>query len=656
MANKLRAELLRLDLPRKKVAAADVSMMLAEVRDQPFSRPGWIFEVKLDGYRLVAGKDGKGVTLISRNGLELNDAFPEVVRALEALEYPELVIDGEVVAMDPQGRPRFQLLQQRGKFPVTYFVFDLLGFEDFDLRPLPQVKRKELLEKVMPAAGTVRYLEHYATDGATLYRHVVEHGLEGIVAKKADAPYKGGRSSCWLKIRSDRSDDFVVVGYTQPKGGRTGFGALHLGQFVGGKLVYAGRAGSGYNAKQLKEIKARLDRIRRDTPPCEGPVPPEGAEGGIPISAVPDYRTATWVDPELVCEVRFKEWTQEGYLRQPVFLRFRDDKRPEECIRQVAPDSPSSTKSKPLQPAKAPARALTGKPPKVPVSNPGKIFWPEAGYTKGDLIEYYRSVSPWLLPYLHDRPVVLTRYPDGIQGKNFFQKDAPSHVPEWLRTVRLWSEQARRDIDYFVCENEEGLIYLANLATIPLHIWASRVSTLEHPDWCSLDLDPKDASFSDVITLALAARELCDRIQLPCYIKTTGSSGLHVMMPLGRRYTHDQAKSMGEVLAHALVKQHRAIATTVREIKKREGKVYVDYGQNGHGKLLVAPFSVRALPEAPVSMPLKWSEVKDGLDVRSFTIKNAVERMKKLQGDPLLPIIEAEPDLERVLGRLQSEL
>lgn len=656
MANDLRAELLRLKLPRKKVAAADVSMMLAEIRDQPFSRPGWIFEVKLDGYRVVAGKSRAGASLISRNGLELAGEFPALAQALAELEGPDLVLDGEMVAMDSKGRPSFQLMQQRGRVPVVYFAFDLLGYEDFDLRGLTQLKRKELLRKVVPSDGTIRYLEHYDTEGENLYRHVVEHGLEGIVAKKADAPYKGGRSPCWLKIRSDRSDDFVVVGYTQPRGGRTGFGALHLGQFVGGKLVYAGRAGSGYNAKQLKEIKARLDRIRRETPPCAGPVPPEAAEAVIPISAVPDYRTATWVEPELVCEVRFKEWTQEGYLRQPVFLRFRDDKSPEECIRQVAPDATAGKKSKPLKPAKAPARVAAGKPPKVPLSNLDKIFWPEEGYTKGDLIEYYRSISPWLLPYLHDRPVVLTRYPDGIQGKNFFQKDAPSHVPEWLRTVRLWSEQARRDIDYFVCENEEGLMYLANLATIPLHIWASRVSTLERPDWCSLDLDPKGASFSDVITLALAARDLCDRIQLPCYIKTTGSSGLHVVMPLGRRYSHDQAKSMGEVLAHALVKQHRAIATTVREIRKREGKVYVDYGQNGHGKLLVAPFSVRALPGAPISMPLKWSEVKAGLDIRSFTIKNAVERMKKLKGDPLLPVIEAEPDLERVLGRLQSEL
>ncbi|MEP7324345.1 MAG: DNA ligase D, partial [Gemmatimonadota bacterium] len=637
-------------------------MMLAETAAGPFSRAGWVFELKMDGYRLVAGSEGGKAQLISRNSIDLAGTFPEITRAVGALPFGNIVLDGEVVAMTADGRPSFQLLQQRGKLTrapdveravgkvsVVYFVFDLLGFEGFDLRTLPLVKRKELLELVVPKDGPIRYLEHIETDGESLYRHVVELGLEGIMAKKADSAYKAGRSPYWNKIRADRSDDFVVVGYSQPKGSRGGFGALHLGQYVAGKLAYSGRAGSGFSGRQLKEVKAQLDKITRRSPPCIGPIPPGGTTGAIPITAVPDYRTATWVEPMLVCEVRFKEWTQEGYLRHPVFLRFREDKPPEQSIRQE-PIAVIGTESKPKKASRIRAE------PGVHLSNVDKIFWPDDGYTKGDLIEYYRTIAPWLHPYLHDRAVVLTRFPDGIKGKSFFQKDAPGRVPEWLRTVRLYRDQAARDIDYFVCENEAGLMYLANLGTIPLHIWASRVTTLEHPDWCSLDLDPKGAPFSDVITLARSARELCERIALPSFIKTTGSSGLHVMIPLGRQFTHDQSRTLGEVLAHALVKQHAGIATTTRAVQKREGKVYVDYMQNGHGILLVAPFSVRALPGAPVSMPLRWTEVKPGLDIRAFTIKNALERMRKLKKDPLLPILESAPDLGAVLDALQREM
>jgi bifunctional non-homologous end joining protein LigD len=292
----------------------------------------------------------------------------------------------------------------------------------------------------------------------------------------------------------------------------------------------------------------------------------------------------------------------------------------------------------------------------VKFSNRHKLFWPEDGYTKGDLIDYYEVIAPWLMPYLENRPVVLTRFPDGIHGKSFFQKDAPNHAPDYLRTERMWSEYAKRDIDYFVVDSLAALLYLANMAAIPLHIWASHLPTITRPDWCSLDLDPKDAPFAHVIQLARAARELCGRIGLPAYIKTTGSSGLHVMMPLGRQFSHDQARSMAEVMAQVLVRQHPRIATITRAVSQRKGKVYVDYMQNGHGKLLVAPFSVRPIPAAPVSMPLLWDEVTPGLKIRGFTIKNAVERLEKLGKDPLIEIIKLKPDLSPVLLALQDEL
>jgi bifunctional non-homologous end joining protein LigD len=288
-------------------------------------------------------------------------------------------------------------------------------------------------------------------------------------------------------------------------------------------------------------------------------------------------------------------------------------------------------------------------------TNRDKIFWPEDGCTKGDLLDYYQAISPWLMPYLERRPVVLTRFPDGIHGKSFFQKDAPDYAPEWVRTERMWSEYAKRDIDYFVVDSVEALLYLANMAAIPLHIWASRLPEITHPDWCSLDLDPKDAPFAHVVEVARAAAELCRRIGLPAFIKTTGSSGLHVMIPLARQFTHDQARSLAEVIAQALVKRVPKIATTTRAVSRRGGKVYLDYLQNGHGKLLVAPFSVRPLPGAPVSMPLRWSEVNDTLKVRAFTMKNAVARMEQLKKDPLIDILETRPDLAGALAILQGE-
>ncbi len=289
-------------------------------------------------------------------------------------------------------------------------------------------------------------------------------------------------------------------------------------------------------------------------------------------------------------------------------------------------------------------------------SNLDKVFWPEDKYTKGDLVAYYRAISPWLLPYLKDRPVVLTRFPDGIQGKSFFQKDAPPFAPEWLRTERMWSEETKRDIDYFVCDDEASLLYLANLGTIPLHVWGSRVATLELPDWCILDLDPKEAPFSHVVTVARAIHALCDEIELPCFIKSSGSTGLHVLLPLGRQCTYEQTRALGGLLARVIAAQLPDIATITRQVGKRGPRVYLDWIQNGHGRLLVAPFSVRPLPGAPVSMPLQWSEITPKLDIRKFTIANAPARMKKVKDDPLLPVLQVKPDLVSALERLQARV
>jgi len=295
-------------------------------------------------------------------------------------------------------------------------------------------------------------------------------------------------------------------------------------------------------------------------------------------------------------------------------------------------------------------------PQEVQFSNLDKVFWPDERYTKGDLIEYYRAVSPWLLEYLRERPLVMTRYPDGITGKSFFQKDAPGFAPEWLRTERVWSEDTQREIDYFVCDSEAALLYVINLGTIPLHVWASRVGSLERPDWCILDLDPKGAPFAHVVRIARALRELSEELGLRAFIKTSGASGLHVLIPLGAQCTYEQSRSLAQLMAWTITRELGDIATIARALRERGGKVYVDYLQNVHGQLLVAPFSVRPLPGAPVSTPLRWSEVKPGLDPVRFNIRTVLARLRKLKEDPLGPLLEEKPDLVAALTKLQGRL
>ncbi len=451
---------------------------------RPFDKAGWIFEPKLDGYRMLVTQDAGTATLTSRNGNDLTPTFPEIARAARALPVPRAVLDGELVVLDPKGRPSFQALQKRARLgraldvrraaaesPAVYYAFDLLGFEDRDLRGLGTVQRKEVLRMLLPPLGPIRYLEHFDRDGLTLMQHATTLGFEGVVGKNADSPYRAGRSAQWIKVRAEQSEEFVVVGFTRPKGSRGGFGALQLGDYVEGELVYAGRAGSGFSEKQLGELREEFEALVRKTPACNGPRFWPSEDGPRAKRPIPGAKDTTWMEPRIVCEVRFKEWTEEGLLRQPVFLRFRDDKKPEECVRKGS-DGAGAPEAADDPPAPKVARA----PKEVPFTNLKKVFWPKEGYTKGDLIEYYRSLWPWMEPYLKDRPLVLTRYPDGIEGKSFYQKDAPDFVPEWIRKVPIWSEDTQRDIHYIVCDSIEALLYVANLGAIPLHIWASRAS------------------------------------------------------------------------------------------------------------------------------------------------------------------------------------
>lgn len=625
---------------RSAVAVDGVTVMTAARSEEPFSDPGWVFEIKYDGYRLLGGVSEGAARLISRNGNELTHVFPEVARALGKLPYAGAVIDGEVVVNDPGGLPSFQLIQKRGRLrregdiaraavalPATYYAFDLLACEGYDLRALPLLERKTLLREILPTAGPVRYSDHIPEHGEAMFRQMEEFGLEGVVGKRADSIYVGGRSRSWLKIRVVHTADLVIHGFTEPDAGSAGFGALHLAHWEDGAFVYAGRVGTGFSARLQRELGMRLRALSTTDPP-------EGAQAA-------GSGRHCWVTPGLVAEVRYKEVTEAGVLRHPSFLRLRDDKPPEDCVAAEAG-----------RPLAEPAAPLEGPRERtVHFTNLDKPFWPEDGYAKGDLVDYYRRIASWILPYLADRPVVLTRFPDGIHGKSFFQKNAPEFAPAWIRRVRLYSEGSERDLDYFVADDLESLLHVANSASIPLHIWQSRVADISRPDFCVVDLDPKDAPFADVVKIARFLKELCDEIELPSYVKTSGSTGLHVLVPLGRQVTYEQSRNIGNLLALMTVRELEEVATVARRPDRREGKVYVDFLQNGHGRLIVAPFCVRPRPGAPVSTPLDWTEVDGSLSIDQHTIKTVPERMARRE-DPMREVLTVRPDLSHSLGRL----
>lgn len=650
---------------RERVDPSRVQPMLASTHAAPMSREGWFFELKYDGYRVIACTSDRAGTLHYRSGLETSAAFPEITRTLAALPYGHLVIDGEIVVLDADARPNFSRLQKRAllgrsrdvetamrEHPVILYAFDLLGFEDCDLRGLPLRERKRLLAALLPSAGAVRFADHIERDGLGLWRHVEALGLEGMVAKRADAPYTAGRGDAWLKIRIEHTADLVVVGFTDPEGSRPHLGSLHLARHDGTGLVYSGKVGSGFDDAMLKTLRSRLDGTEIETPVCSGA--PVGARG------------SHWVTPTFAAEIRFKHVTDDGMLRHPVFLRIRDDKPLHDCVlapETFADQAPATTAEDidaeaALAAADLEAPIVSSDVPgvhRVVISNPDKPFWPDDGYRKRDLVGFYREVAPWLLYYLRDRPLVLTRYPDGIAGKSFFQKNAPPYVPAWLRTKTMWSEHAQREIEYFVCDEVDAIAYVANLATIPLHVWGSRLQDLAHPDWCILDLDPKGAPFPDVVRIAFRIRDLCEEIGMVPYLKTSGSTGLHVLLPLGRTCTFDQCRQLGEVLAQVICSELPDIATVERHIPSRRGRVYVDFGQNGHGRLLVAPLSLRPLPRAPVSTPLMWHELHENLNQHDFNMATVPRRLAEI-GDPLRPVLDGRPDLNAVLARLLAKL
>jgi bifunctional non-homologous end joining protein LigD len=572
--------------------------------------------------------------LVSRNGNDLTERFPTIAKQLaRATKSPALVLDGEVCALDEQGRPSFSAMQQgKAGTPIVYEAFDVLEVDGEPLLDLPLRERRARLEALLDRrSGTIRISEAFE-DGRALYEAAKEQGLEGIIAKRADCPYRQDkRTREWLKIKTHGRQEFVIAGYTKGQGRRSGrFGSLVLGVWRGNELSYVGNCGTGFSDK---DIDALLDRLRRleqkDAPFAVVPKMPKVRRSDV-----------VWVKPELVCEVEFVEWTHDGRLRAPSFQGLREDKSAQEVHRE-----------EPLQEEIRRGKRV------LKLSNLDKVFWPQAGVRKGDLLAYYRAVAPVLIPHLRDRPFTLKRYPDGIEGGHFFQKDAPKHMPDWIRTVPVQAttrERPRqtRTIRAPLVNDELALLWMVNMGCIDLNTWYSRVDKPERPDFVLFDLDPaEDAGFAETVKVALLVKDVLDALGLVGFPKTSGSDGIHVLVPVQRRHTYAETREFAEIVAGTLARTHQGLVTTEWTKAKRRG-VLIDANQNGEGKTIASVYSVRPRPGAPVSTPLRWEEVGEELDPLAFTMDAVLGRVER-HGDLFEKVLTTRQSLGAALKSIR---
>jgi len=652
LSRRLEERAAALGAPERDVRVADKEPMLAALSGARLDDPERLYELKLDGVRAVAVRRGTYVALRYRSGRPCSASYPEIVRGVRALPGARVVLDGEIVAFDEQGRPRFQRLGPRiqarramdiaravDEIPVVYLVFDLLVLGGRDLTGLPLLERKALLAKLVRGRGLVRVLDHIEGRGQELFALCESTGLEGLVAKQKHSPYRFGprRGEAWVKIKCEQEDDFVVIGWIAGQGARQRLGSLSVGAYRGDALVYRGRVGSGFDERTLSDLLERLEASEVPTSPLSGRVPEE-------------TREARWVRPELVVSVRHMGYSEDGRLWHPVFRGVRADVAPEACTAgpheqelEVEPEreSPES--------AEAPAPTRPG----LVLTNRKKVFWPDEGYTKGDLLDYYAAVAPVLLPFLKNRPVVLVRHPDGIRGKSFYQWNVPAGTPGWIRRMILEDpEEPGKKKHVFLIDDLESLLYVVNLGCIPIHVLAFRERTRWECDFITFDLDLGEQPFARAIDVALTLREILETAKLPAYVKTSGQGGLHVLTPLGPGIPFEAAKLLVELVGRLATARHAEFATMERRVEKRGGRLYVDTGQTGQSRTIVGPYSVRAHPRATVSTPLSWDELSGALDPSRFTLVTVPARVNELP-DPFAGFLSERPDVAGALGRIE---
>ena len=611
--------------------SAGYEPMLSTSSDELPVGADWVYEPKWDGFRAIVRVAGGEVSFTSRNGNDLTGRFGELARVAKlGIKAAEAVLDGEICALDEQGRSRFSLLQE-GTGTLVLVVFDLLELDSEPLIGLPLEKRRLRLEQLVAKRSAQVLVSPRFDDGNALLEAARAQGLEGVVAKREGSRYvPGSRSADWRKLKVRQSQEVVVAGYTRGQGRRSGaFGALVAGVHEAGGLRWAGNVGTGFSDAEIDRLLALLKPLARKTSPfAETPRMPRVRPADV-----------VWVEPRLVAEVEFVEWTHEHRLRAPVYLGLREDKRPSDVRKERTP---------------LPAVIRKGKR-ELRLSNLDKPFWPEEGITKGDLIAYYRDVADVLVPHLRGRPFTMKRHPDGWQGKHFFQKQAPSHMPSWIARAPFPAstrEGEKKVIDYALVDDELALLWMANMGCIDLHVWASRADRPERPDWVMLDLDPSEgASFADVVTVARLVKDTLDLLELEGFPKTSGSRGMHVLVPIARRHTFAQAREFASIVAGALARAYPGLVTTEWTRAKRRG-VLVDANQNGPGKTNASVYSVRPRAGASVSTPLRWDEVVDGLDPSSFTMDAVLDRVAR-DGDLFAGVLSGKQSLTQALKALR---
>lgn len=562
-----------------------------------------------------------------------------------------MVIDGEVVILNEEGKSDFQKLQHyedNTQYSLCYYVFDLLSLDGKNTCSLPLLERKLLLKKALGKSSIIRYSEHVKEDGIDFFNAAKKNNLEGIMAKKAGSEYQPGvRTNDWLKIKHHQSEEVIVTGFTEPTGSRKYLGALVLGVMSEGKLSYAGHAGGGFNDKTLHDVYKKLKPLIQTESPFD--------------EVVKTNTAVTWVKPKLIAEVKFTEWTNDGRMRHPIFLRIRDDKTVKDLnmkkstgrIKSTASSAVSSPKKKAEETVND-QEIMVGRT-KVKTSNRNKIFWPKEGITKGMVIDYYNQMADYILPYLKDRPESLKRNPNGIIDNGFFHKDAGDEAPDFVQSLALYSDSSKKDIDYILCNNKATLIYLANLGCIELNPWHSRVKSLDKPDYMIIDIDPSDKNtFAQVIDAANVFKALFDKAGAPSFCKTSGATGLHVYVPMGKKYSYDQVRSFGELVCTIANEQIPSFTSTERNLKKRGDKhIYLDYLQNSRGQTIASIYSLRPREGATVSAPLHWKEVTNGLHPSQFDIYTMPKRVKK-EGDIFAGILGVGIDLKKCLKNIEA--
>lgn len=647
----------------------EIKPMLATLVDKPVNNEDWLYEIKWDGFRALAYLKESLTELRSRNNKLFNDKFYPVHKALKDWKV-NAVVDGEIVVIDKDGFPDFSALQtwrSEADGELAYYIFDILWIDGVDLMNTPLRERRDLLQQIIPKEGILRLSENFNVTATDLFSLSEKMGLEGIIAKKADSLYRPGiRTKEWLKLKTKKQQEAVIAGYTINENTSKIFSALLLGVYENGVLEFIGSVGTGFTVKMQLEILEKLKSLK--TPICPFEEVPEYNKPSR-FRPNPPHAEVTWVKPELVAEITYQTVASDGAVRHPSFKGLREDKNAREVVREkpvqiseIVTKENAILKNKVIAaPGKSERKTLLNPTDEMQVrtigghtlkfTNLSKIFWPDEGISKRDMLNYYYQVVPYMLPYMKDRPQTLNRHPNGIYHKSFYQKDVTGKVPDWINTHRYYSETDQREKKFLVCTDEASLLYIASLGCIEMNPWSSRSQSPDHPDWCIIDLDPDKNSFEEVIQAAQVTKQVLDAIGVPSFCKTSGSTGLHIYIPLGAIYSYEDSKEFGRAIVKIVHAQIPAFTSIERLTSKRKGKIYLDFLQNRPQATVAAPYSLRPKPGATVSMPLHWEEVKKGLKMQNFTIHNAIDRLKE-EGDIFTGVLGKGAEIEKALEKI----